>query len=158
MLIRHLNRNIENVAEYASLNYPAQQLLFIMTSKNSSGDGFQKAISYTSNREWNRIMQNEVWGDWYEIATIDAVTYDSQVYPATEWAPGMTSVDVTSIMSAKTKPGYNKFPIAYTLSQNNLQVSFSPIQDGNYYMNVYNGYTGPLTSSIEIEFIYIKHR
>lgn len=60
-------------AEYASLNYPAQQLLFIMTSKNSNGDGFQKAISYTSNREWNRIMQNEVWGNWYEIATTDSV-------------------------------------------------------------------------------------
>lgn len=58
---------------YASLNYPAGELLFVITSKNSGEDGFQKAISYTSNREWNRIMQNGVWGDWYEIATTAAV-------------------------------------------------------------------------------------
>jgi hypothetical protein len=45
-----------------------------MTSKNSSGDGFQKAISWTSNGEWNRILQNGVWGNWYEIATTDAVS------------------------------------------------------------------------------------
>lgn len=88
----------------------------------------------------------------------DTVNHDVYYYPATEWAPGMTSIDVTSIMSSKEKTGYNKFPIAYSLSQNYLQVSFSPIQGGNYYMNVYNGYTGPLVSSIEIEFIYIKHR
>lgn len=63
-----------NINEYTTLNYPAKELLFIMTSKNSGGDGFQKAISWTSKREWNRILQNGEWKEWYEIATKSDLT------------------------------------------------------------------------------------
>ena len=87
----------------------------------------------------------------------DTVDIGFYIYPSTKWAPGMTSVDVSSIMSAKQKPGYARFPIAYSTNQNYLQVSFSPIENNIYYMNVYNGYTEPLTSSIEINYIYIKY-
>ena len=88
----------------------------------------------------------------------DTITYASYDYPSTNWAPGMTSVDVTNIMNAYLKTGYHRYPIAYSRTQNYLQVSFSPVLGGNYYMNVYNGYSGALASSIEIDFIYIKTR
>ena len=88
----------------------------------------------------------------------DTVGVDFYDYPSAKWAPGMTSIDVTSIMSAKERPDYDKFPIAYSKNQNFIQVSFSTVENDKYYMNVYNGYGEPLTTSIEIDFIYIKHR
>jgi len=69
---------------YASLNYPAGELLFIMTSKNSGGDGFQKAISWASQREWNRTLQNGVWGSWCELAIkSDLTSYAKKVIIST---------------------------------------------------------------------------
>ena len=56
--------------EYSSLNYPEKGLMFIMTTKTDRGDGFQKAISWDSKREWNRILKNGVWDEWYEIGTV----------------------------------------------------------------------------------------
>lgn len=62
-----------NFSGYENLNYPAKELMFIFTTKNSSGDGMQKAISWTAEREWNRILKNNEWAEWYELATTDAV-------------------------------------------------------------------------------------
>ena len=56
---------------YAELHYPAEELLFIMTSRSASsgGDGVQKAISWNTQREWNRVERNGVWSAWTELAT-----------------------------------------------------------------------------------------
>ena len=54
---------------YVQNHYPAGELLFIYTTKDIYGNGMQKAISWSTQKEWNRILKNDAWQNWYEIST-----------------------------------------------------------------------------------------
>ena len=64
------------MSNWASLNYPFQGLMFIITAKNEDGEGFQKAISWDYDGtfpEFTRVCKNGVWQIWKKDLTVDDV-------------------------------------------------------------------------------------
>lgn len=140
-----------NINEYSSLNYPSKELLFIMTTKNSGGDGFQKAISYNTNKEWNRTLVNGNWGGWYEIATstncIISKTYNSLSQYEGQNIPelfrrfiGADTFTPVILRITAFEPSTMKY-VEYFYSYTNTE-SYGIVMKNNYVatLGIYNGY------------------
>ena len=118
--------------------------------------GKQDVLTFDNTPTENSNNPVKSGGVFDAIAATDAkVLYDSYIVPTRSYSVGGSSIDLTSISEQYNKPGYARFTLPYAVDQNYLICSVSPLAN-NYYLNVYNGHSGALSSRVVLYFIYIR--